>query len=612
MQQNAFANWSLPKMRLTRRFQSVRFKLMVVYLLLILFAMQLIGGYFIQSLNRYFVDNYSKSISREAQVLASVVSTPLSRQSLQQGQIRQVIQPFSELANSSVYILDKDGNVVATSANPFLVGQKRVDPEVNGALVGLQTEQIARDPQTGNRYLYLAVPVRLKTQIIGAIEFVSPMSSIYRSISRIIIIFATASLLALALSALLAGIIARTITGPITAVTRTARALASGDFDQTVTIYSNDEIGELASTFNMLTGRLRNATANTEREKDRLQAVMARMSDGVIATNTHDEILLINPAAVELLHAERSLQGAQLSNVLNGSFESGSAHIMELHDRVIALSVTALGGERSIKPGITRGERPYGVHGGFVYVMRDVTEETRLEEARRRFVADVSHELRTPITIIKGYIEALMEGALENPKIADHFLRVMDKEADRMARLITNLLQLTRFDDHHEVFNQERVTTKQLLNQLAERYALVAFRAGVQFVVDVKEDSSVMVDHDRIDQVLDNIVSNALKYTSQRGIIAATADVDRSTMHSVITIKDSGTGIPKQDLPHIFDRFYRVDKARSRQFGGTGLGLAIAREIIRAHGGDVTADSEEGKGTTITIVLPTDPGGDFV
>ncbi len=601
MQQNAFANWSLPKMRLTRRFQSVRFKLMVVYLLLILFAMQLIGGYFIQSLNRYFVDNYSKSISREAQVLASVVSTPLSRQSLQQGQIRQVIQPFSELANSSVYILDKDGNVVATSANPFLVGQKRVDPEVNGALVGLQTEQIARDPQTGNRYLYLAVPVRVKSQIVGAIEFVSPMSSIYRSISRIIIIFATASLLALALSALLAGIIARTITGPITAVTRTARALASGDFDQTVTIHSNDEIGELASTFNMLTGRLRNATANTEREKDRLQAVMARMSDGVIATNTHDEILLINPAAIDLLHAKHSLQGALLSNVLNGSFEPGSAHVMELHDRVIALSVTALGGERS-----------YGVHGGFVYVMRDVTEETRLEEARRRFVADVSHELRTPITIIKGYIEALMEGALENPKIADHFLQVMDKEADRMARLITNLLQLTRFDDHHEVFTQERVTTKQLLNQLAERYALVAFRAGVQFVVDVKENSTLMVDHDRIDQVLDNIVSNALKYTSQRGMIAATAEVDRSTMHSVITIKDSGAGIPKQDLPYIFDRFYRVDKARSRQFGGTGLGLAIAREIIRAHGGDVTADSEVGKGTTITIVLPTDAGGDFI
>lgn len=612
MQQNAFGNWSLPKMRLTKRFQSVRFKLMVVYLLLILFAMQLIGGYFIQSLNRYFVDNYSKSISREAQVLASVVSTPLNRQSLQQGQIRQVIQPFSELANSSVYILDKDGNVVATSANPFLVGQKRVDPEVNGALVGLQTEQIARDPQTGNRYLYLAVPVHLKSQIIGAIEFVSPMSSIYRSISRIIIIFATASLLALALSALLAGIIARTITGPITAVTRTARALASGDFDQTVTIHSNDEIGELASTFNMLTGRLRNAMANTEREKDRLQAVMSRMSDGVIATNTHDEILLINPAAIDVLHAERSLQGAHLSSVLNGSFQPGSANIVELHDRVIALSVTALGGERPMKPGITRGERPYGVHGGFVYVMRDVTEETRLEEARRRFVADVSHELRTPITIIKGYIEALMEGALENPKIADHFLQVMDKEADRMARLITNLLQLTRFDDHHEVFNKERVTAKQLLNQLAERYALVAFRAGVQFIVDVKENSTVMVDHDRIDQVLDNIVSNALKYTSQRGIITAEADVDRLTMHSMITIKDSGAGIPKQDLPYIFDRFYRVDKARSRQFGGTGLGLAIAREIVRAHGGDVTADSEVGKGTTITIVLPTDVGGDFV
>ena len=309
--------------RLTKRFRSVRFKVMVVYLLLILFAMQLVGGYFIQSLNGYYIDNNAKSISREAQVLANLVAVPVSKQRFDPRHIKPILQTFSQFSSASVYILDKDGIVLATSANPFLLGQKRVDPEVTGALVGLQTKQIAIDPQTGNRYLYLAIPIRIGAQIVGAVEFVSPMSGIYQSISSIIIIFATAALLSLVLSVILAGVIARTITGPITDVTRTARAMASGDFDQQVTIYSNDEIGELAATFNMLTSRLRHAMENTEREKDRLQAVMTRMSDGVIATNPHDEILLINPAAMKLLGVSQPLQGVTLSHLLGQHYIPG-------------------------------------------------------------------------------------------------------------------------------------------------------------------------------------------------------------------------------------------------------------------------------------------------
>ena len=590
--------------RLTKRFRSVRFKVMVVYLLLILFAMQLVGGYFIQSLNGYYIDNNAKSISREAQVLANLVAVPVSKQRFDPRHIKPILQTFSQFSSASVYILDKDGIVLATSANPFLLGQKRVDPEVTGALVGLQTKQIAIDPQTGNRYLYLAIPIRIGAQIVGAVEFVSPMSGIYQSISSIIIIFATAALLSLVLSVILAGVIARTITGPITDVTRTARAMASGDFDQQVTIYSNDEIGELASTFNMLTSRLRHAMENTEREKDRLQAVMTRMSDGVIATNPHDEILLINPAAMKLLAVSQPLQGVTLSHLLGQHYIPGKIYFMERENRVIAISVTALLSERAVRKKNQLKDKNSTISGGFVYVMRDVTDETRLEEARRRFVADVSHELRTPITIIKGYIEALKEGAVEDTETAYHFLDVMDKESDRMTRLIGNLMQLIRFDEHHEWIKKEQIALRDVLDRMEQRYALVAFKAGVQFLVQVKEDSVVYGDRDRLEQVLDNIDSNALKYTKARDSIRLVADVDRSTMQAVVRVTDTGSGIPKTDLPHIFDRFYRVDKARSRQLGGTGLGLAIVREIITAHQGEVHAKSEVGKGTTITITLP--------
>jgi len=581
------------------KFQSVRVKLMIVYILLILVAMQLFGAYFIQSINRYFIQNYSQTIAHEAMFLANVVSAPLSNINTAGKGIRQYIRPFAELAGSSVYILDKDGNVLGTSANPFLVGQKRVDQEVREALLGLQTEQIALDPQTDERQLYLAAPVQYKGQVVGAVEFVAPMTSVYHSISRIIIIFATGTLLALGLTAVLAVIIARTITGPISAITRTARALASGDFNQTVTIHSNDEIGELASTFNMLTRRLREAVASTEREKRRLQAIMSTMSDGVIATNAGNDILLINPAASQLLNCSRRVLGVKLSAVLPGQFSAGDVQVVQVGSKVIAVSVTTLGPDPAQGTAVDQGTL-----GGRVLVMRDVTEEMRLEEARKRFVADVSHELRTPITTIKTYVEALLTAAHSDRELSLRFLQVMDRETNRMIRLIRDLLQLSRFDAGYEVLRREPVLLSQLINALADRFALVAFQSEVQFDTEVVMDGSVSVERDRMDQVLDNIASNALKHTPKGGAITVRAEVDTTRDKAYLFISDTGTGIAQTELPHIFERFYRVDKSRTRQLGGTGLGLAIAKEIVRAHSGDITAESQLALGTIVRIELP--------
>ena len=575
-------------------FRGVRFKVMLVYLLLILFAMELFGAYFIQSLNQYILRNYERTIAHEAEFLANVFSTPLGSFAGQGTAIRRFVRPFSEVAGSSVYILDKDGTVVGTSANPFLVGQKRVDPEVTGALLGLQSQEIALDPQTRSRQLYLAVPVKYKGQVVGAVEFVAPMEAVYRSISRIIILFATGTLFALGLTAVLAVIIARTITGPITAVTRRARALAGGDFNQTVEIYSNDEIGELASTFNMLTGRLRSAIASTEQEKSRLQAIMSTMSDGVIATNGSDDILLMNPAAAQLLHCTRSALGAKLATVLPGKFSEDQVHVVELEEHTVAVSVTALR---------ERGQAR-GTKSGRVYVMRDVTEEIRLESARRRFVADVSHELRTPITTIKSYVEALLEGAMHDTSLTVRFLQVMDRETNRMTRLIRDLLQLSRLDAGYEVAHKAPVLVSELLSGLEERFSLMVFRAGIRFETLLRGAAKVWIDRDQIDQVLDNVVSNSLKHTSSNGHITVEASIDREREVAVLRLADDGQGIPATELPYIFDRFYRVDKARSRELGGTGLGLAIAREIIQRHDGEIYIESAEGIGTTVRIILP--------
>ncbi len=592
-------------------FRSVQFKLMVVYLLLILFAMELIGAYFIQSLNHYFVDNYTKTIAHEAVFLANVINVPLSG-SAKTTNLQSILQPFAGLAGAKVYVLDRNGTVVATSGNPFLVGQKRVDPEVNGALLGLQSEEIAIDPATKQRELYLAVPIRAQGIVKGVVEIVAPMNGVYQSIARIIIILATSTLLALGLSAILTVIISRTITGPIKAVTHTARALAGGDFDQEVDIFSNDEIGELAATFNMLTRRLKQATRNTEREKRRLQAVLSTMGDGVVATNANQSVVLINPAALRLLQIQGMPVGSSISELLPGDFPAGQARVVEQSGKVLAVYVTALARlDESPSSGVNLAHffnEEADPQGGMVYVLRDVTEETRLEEARKRFVADVSHELRTPITVLRSYVEALLDGAYEEQALALQFLQVMDRETVRMARLIQDLLQLSRLDSGYETINKEKTSTIELVNRLAERFALLAFQSNIQFITDVSGTSWIWVDKDRFNQVLDNIVSNSLKYTPNHGIIKVTASYDREHQTAVFLIKDTGSGIPEGDMPHIFDRFYRVDKARSRQLGGTGLGLSIAREIIRAHGGEIEITSKAGSGTIVRITLPAKEG----
>lgn len=592
-------------------FRSVQFKLMVVYLLLILFAMELIGAYFIQSLNHYFVDNYTKTIAHEAVFLANVINVPLSG-SAKTANLQSILQPFAGLAGAKVYVLDRNGTVVATSGNPFLVGQKRVDPEVNGALLGLQSEEIAIDPATKQRELYLAVPIRAQGIVKGVVEIVAPMNGVYQSIARIIIILATSTLLALGLSAILTVIISRTITGPIKAVTHTARALAGGDFDQEVDIFSNDEIGELAATFNMLTRRLKQATRNTEREKRRLQAVLSTMGDGVVATNANQSVVLINPAALRLLQIQGMPVGSSISELLPGDFPAGEARVVEQNGKVLAVYVTALARlDESPSSGVNLAHffnEEADPQGGMVYVLRDVTEETRLEEARKRFVADVSHELRTPITVLRSYVEALLDGAYEEQELALQFLQVMDRETVRMARLIQDLLQLSRLDSGYETIKKEKTSTIELVNRLAERFALLAFQSNIQFITDVAEASWIWVDKDRFNQVLDNIVSNSLKYTPNHGMIKVSASYGREHQTAVFLIKDTGSGIPEGDMQHIFDRFYRVDKARSRQLGGTGLGLSIAREIIRAHGGEIEVTSKAGSGTIVRITLPAKEG----
>ncbi|MCY0869618.1 MAG: ATP-binding protein [Firmicutes bacterium] len=585
---------------LPRPFQSVRLRVMVLYLLLILFAMELIGGYFIRSLSGYLVENYSRTIAHEAEFLANVYSASPDDLASHPGSGSKFLRPFAEIAGSSVYVLNKDGIVEATSASPFLIGQKRVDEQVTSALLGLNSDQIAVNAQTRARQLYLAVPIRAGHQVIGAVEFVSPMNPVYKTTSRIIVIFGTGTLLALLLTAILAVFVARSITRPITAVTRTARALAAGDFTQRAHVYSTDEIGELAETFNALVERLREAMADTEHEKSRLAAVMEHMTDGVIATDSAGRVVLFNPAASRILNTTEALQHQPLDRILPLSDPAQSDDLLAIGDRMIAISRTSLQTDEEAA-GIGGGET---LSGGHVIVMRDVTEQARLDEARRRFVADVSHELRTPLTAIKSYVEALLEDAETDPTVMRRFFRVIDRETDRMTRLIRDLLQLSRFDAGRAELHREAVSVRELVLRVRDRFSFICAQKHITLEISELVDETLFADPDALDQVFDNLVSNSIRHTPEGGRITLSARRAPDGCSVDMEVTDTGAGIPAVELPHVFDRFYRVDKARSRRQGGTGLGLAICREIVSQSGGQIDVNSELGAGTSVAIRMP--------
>jgi two-component system sensor histidine kinase VicK len=401
-------------------------------------------------------------------------------------------------------------------------------------------------------------------------------------------------------------VLAHTITHPIKEITKQAKAMADGDFNRQVKVLSQDEIGQLGSAFNNMTDRLKEALAQNEEEKEKLSSILSNMSDGVIATDDLGKVILMNLRATNMLKTGN----------LNELYPNNMAELLGLPKEKVDRYL--LGEENSVRLDLERGvedepmrarvtfspihRRGMGIT-GTIAVLQDVTEQEKLEQARRDFVANVSHELRTPLTTIKSYMEALDDGALDDPALSHKFIGVVRNETERMIRLVTDLLHLSKLDSKQASIIKEWTDVKQMLEEVADRFAFQLQQKDIHIEVLAEEPlDPVWVDPDQIDQVLDNLVFNAIKYTPDGGSIELRAR-RISSMLVELSVKDTGIGIPKRDIEYIFDRFYRVDKARSRVKGGTGLGLSIAREIIKAHGGVISIESEVNVGTLVKFTL---------
>ena len=391
-------------------------------------------------------------------------------------------------------------------------------------------------------------------------------------------------------------------------INQKVKDLIAGDYSQVLDMQGSSEITNITNNLNDLSEVIRLTQENLEQESKRLHSILSYMTDGVLATNRRGKITMINDMAKKQL-------GVQKEEVLNKSILEllKIADEYELRDLITQIpelmidSQDANGEYLSLRVRFALVRRESGFISGLVAVLHDTTEQEKEERERRLFVSNVSHELRTPLTSVKSYLEALDEGALSEP-VAPDFIKVSLDETNRMMRMVTDLLHLSRIDNATSHLDVELINFTAFITFILNRFDQIRGQdeeKKYELVRDYPITSVwIEIDTDKMTQVIDNILNNAIKYSPDGGKITVTMKTTDDQM--ILSISDQGLGIPKQDLPRIFDRFYRVDRARSRAQGGTGLGLAIAKEIIKQHKGFIWAKSEYGKGSTFTIVLPYD------
>ncbi len=604
-------------------FKSIHVKIVLIYVLLIIIALQIIGLYFSSNLEENLKTNFQESIIQRIDLVQYSIREEMLKErdetapTLEQS-LSLILREFTTSDINEIRVSDSRNKVLATSDvdNQSIVGQ-RFNDDIITKSISAETylDEIALDPDTRKRVWILATPIfdaiGPNGEVIGSIYIESNIEKVFEQMSDINGIFAVGTAISLAITIILGILIAKTITKPILDMRRQAQAMSRGNFSRKVRVYGNDEIGQLAIAFNHLTNRLQEAQSTTEAERRKLASVLSNMTDGVIATDRKGKIILINDPALNFLNVTRETTlGRPIAAVL------GLDQAYSFEDLIHMKESINLNYSTQEKPFILRAnfsviQKETGFVNGLITVLHDITEQEKIEMERREFVANVSHELRTPLTTMRSYLEALADGAWRDEAIAPTFLNVTQTETERMIRLVNDLLQLSKMDSRDYKLNKDFVEFNKFFNRIIDRFEMSKSQ-NVKFIRYIPEVSYfVDIDTDKLTQVIDNIISNALKYSPDGGNIRFGFTVQDNMLK--VMVSDDGMGIPKENVSRIFDRFYRVDRARSRAMGGTGLGLAIAKEMIEAHGGRIWAESEEGVGTTIFFTLPyeLDEAGDW-
>ncbi|KRL86589.1 two-component sensor kinase yycG [Ligilactobacillus apodemi DSM 16634 = JCM 16172] len=602
-------------------FQSIHFKIALVFALLLFLAFQIVGAVFVQRLRNENLKQFKQSVEMPAYVNSLLVTQLTEADTTEANdKIKNILEDINNNNISDLQIIDAKGVIRGeiNVNNRSVIGQKSTNTYVKQVLYSGRTfTQTTYNERTNQRYYVSITPLfnnngNNNSTVVGAIYIRANLESVYDSVNDVTVIFVTAALIATAIGLALAILISNAITRPIDEMKKQTARIARGDYSGQVHIYGSDELGQLAQAVNNLSTRVQEAQEGIESERRRLDLILAHMSDGVIATDRGGKITIINEMACESLDVTPDeVRGKSILDVLNIRDKYSIRELLESQDELILDELNSRR-DQILNANFSLIQRRSGFIIGIVCVLHDITEQQRIDRERRQFVSNVSHELRTPLTSMRSYIEALNEGAWKDEEIAPTFLKVTQEETDRMIRMINDLLSLSRMDLGKVELDLELVNLNELFNYILNRFDMMLEKDNndtreIKKNYTIKRDFTdkdlwVEIDTDKIIQVVDNIMNNAIKYSPDGGVI--TCRLLETHNHVIMSISDQGLGMPKKELAHIFERFYRVDKARSRAQGGTGLGLAISKEVIEMHHGRIWVDSTEGKGSTFYISLP--------
>lgn len=583
-------------------------------------TLECVGAVFVRQLEHQNLNTFKQTIE-----LPSYVDNSLSEQLVNTNhkkanqKIRKILAEVNNNNISEIRVIDSQGVVRGTSNfdNRNMIGQKTTEQMVKATLVNNRshTENVY-DNSNHTRYYVNIIPLvdNSNNNVVGVVYLRASLESVYSNINSITLIYLSAALITIVIGLLLAIIISQEITRPIEEMRKQTLRIARGDFSGQVRVMGNDELGQLAGAVNNLSVRVEEAQESSNSERRRLDSVLSHMSDGVLATDRRGNVTIVNNMALQLLGVEHDdeLIGKSIIDVLDIRHDYTVRQLVNSEQKEMILDMSNSGSNLILNAYFSPIQRESGFVSGLVCVLHDVTSQQKEEQERKEFVSNVSHELRTPLTSVKSYVEALSDGAWQDKEIAPQFLKVVQDETERMIRMINDLLSLSRMDAGTTKLNLEYVNINELFNYILNRFDMIIKKEEdpkkKKYTIErffTKKDLWVEIDTDKFTQVIDNIMNNAIKYSPDGGVI--TARLLETHNHVIMSISDQGLGIPRKDLSHIFDRFFRVDKARSRKQGGTGLGLAISKEVVNMLGGQIWVDSVEGKGSTFYISLPYVP-----
>lgn len=579
-------------------------KLIVTYTVLIAFVILLTGFISWRTNEKFYTNQLQQEFETRGKLFVHILQQGYRKE--EPDFFNDFVSLYSKETNARITIIDEKGVVLADSDEDYQVmDNHKSRPEVKEALKGNVKSEVRYSRTMQNDYLYTAIPVNIES-FQGVLRIAMPLEEI-EDLNRTLLNYSIGGVFIGAIIAIIVGIIfAKKFTQPINELTEAALLISDGNYDKKIYVRTRDQIGKLAEAFNIMTHQLKNTITELKQRNVQLESIMSSMINGVIAVDHQYRIMLINKVSYEILdlHEENVLfkpiydvvRNKSIFEILEKSIENqefivGETKFEAKEMKILKVYANSITSKEAVDSNI-----------GTLLVIQDITKMKKLELMRKDFVSNVTHELKTPLTSIQGFVDTLRNGAIQDPKVASRFLEIIDVEAERLYRLIQDILSLSEIENREKEKNLQYNSIKDIVEEVVEVLQREVDKKDIQILIEIPlELPKLFCNRDRIKQLIMNLLDNAIKYT-EKGEIKVSCEKVQNQLS--IIVQDTGIGVPKEDIPRLFERFYRVDKGRSRKMGGTGLGLSIVKHIVKLYEGKVFVDSQLGIGSKFTIYLP--------